>query len=197
MTLAALCCLVAALVQAGRELRRGRAILSLPAAHQSKRLRRIRGFYDRSRPGRRVAERLWRAQVHMSPSAWRCAQVLVAVPIATLLTPLGVDVLPALASASTAAPGRSRRRRLAGARLGFDRHPAQRSDAVEVSLRGRLASARPRHSGACACARHRARRMGERCSGDPGRGIALQTRRSRADGIARTAGCRGARPARW
>jgi Flp pilus assembly protein TadB len=37
----------------------------------------------------------------MSPSAWRCAQVLVAAPIATVLAALGIDALPALASAST------------------------------------------------------------------------------------------------
>src|SRR5207245_51135 len=52
---------------------------------------------------RRLGARLWRAQVRMPASAWRCAQALLAVPIATVLGALGLDAIPALASASTVA----------------------------------------------------------------------------------------------
>ncbi|HXA27256.1 MAG TPA: hypothetical protein VN193_00775 [Candidatus Angelobacter sp.] len=64
-------------------------------------MRRVAAFFDRSRPGRRLSVRLWRAQVHMSPSSWRCAQVLVAVPIATVLAAVSVGAMPAIAIAST------------------------------------------------------------------------------------------------
>src|SRR5258707_2928942 len=41
--------------------------------------------YDRSAAGRRIAARLWQAQIDMEPSSWRGAQALVALPAATLL----------------------------------------------------------------------------------------------------------------
>jgi hypothetical protein len=58
------------------------------------RLRALLRRYDRSARGRQLSARLWRAQIDMDPSSWRCAQALVALPAATLLIAIGAP-LPA------------------------------------------------------------------------------------------------------
>jgi Flp pilus assembly protein TadB len=102
MKLLALGCLLVALVLALRDLRRDSLRSRHSRAQRAAVLRRVAAIYDRSRAGRRLAVRLWRAQVHMSPSSWRIAQVLLAIPIATTLVAAGLDAAPAFASASTA-----------------------------------------------------------------------------------------------
>jgi len=102
MTLLALCCCVGALALAARDLRHARAATPGGGVHALGRLQRVAARYDRSRPGRRLANRLWRAQVHMSPAAWRFAQALALAPLATALAGFGMDAVPALVSASTA-----------------------------------------------------------------------------------------------
>jgi hypothetical protein len=92
-------CLLLAVALGGADLRRSAG--SRPAAPRPALLHRVAGRYDRSRPGRRLAERLWRAQVRLSPSAWRGAQVMLAAPVATTAVALGAAPLPALAAAMT------------------------------------------------------------------------------------------------
>ena len=58
--------------------------------------------YDHSPFGCRLEARLWAAQVRMAPSAWRCAQLLLAVPVATTLVAAGVGGITAVAGAFSA-----------------------------------------------------------------------------------------------
>lgn len=51
----------------------------------------VAGRYDTSSPGRRLAAHLWRAQINLSPSAWRCAQLFMTFPAATVLVALGAN----------------------------------------------------------------------------------------------------------
>lgn len=100
MRLLSLSFLLAALLLAVRDLRHerrshGGSAVSLRLVH------RLAAAYDASRPGRRLAERLWRAQIHLSPSRWRAAQALLTLPLGTTLIAFGVDAVPAFASAST------------------------------------------------------------------------------------------------
>jgi hypothetical protein len=100
MIAVALACSAAATWLGMRDLRTGRR-----TARPGDRgiVRRVVERYDRSRAGRRLAARLWRAQIHMSPAAWRCAQLLVAVPVTTLLIAAGAPPVGALTGAGTAA----------------------------------------------------------------------------------------------
>jgi len=45
--------------------------------------------YDRTPAGVRLASRLWSAQIAFSPSAWRAAQLLVAIPLGTMIVAIG------------------------------------------------------------------------------------------------------------
>ena len=64
-------------------------------------LRRLGELYDRSVPGRRLDTQLWAAQIDLSPSGWRCAQLLVAIPLTTTLLAIGAaPVLAVTASLS-------------------------------------------------------------------------------------------------
>jgi Flp pilus assembly protein TadB len=67
---------------------------------------RVARRYDASAMGRRLERRLWAAQVGLSPSGWRCAQLLVTMPLVTVLAGLGMGGLAALiASASISRAG--------------------------------------------------------------------------------------------
>jgi hypothetical protein len=57
---------------------------------------RLAARYDRSASAERLAQRLWLAQVGMTPATWRCAQLLMAVPVATTLIGCGASSLVAL-----------------------------------------------------------------------------------------------------
>lgn len=87
--------LLVALVLGVAGLRRRAAGRSAPLA------RRAAQRYERSRAGRRLGARLWRAQVHLPPAAWRVAQVLLAVPVATVIVAAGAAPVAALATAAT------------------------------------------------------------------------------------------------
>jgi hypothetical protein len=87
MSAVALLCLVIALVLGLRDVRRGQARPSKGRWRDA--LARIASLYDRSPMGRRLAARLWRAQMRTSPAGWRCRQVLILVPTAALLMALG------------------------------------------------------------------------------------------------------------
>jgi hypothetical protein len=127
----ALALLLGALTLGASDLRRTRRSRSVARARWRV-ARRIAARYDRSRPGRRLATRLWRAQIHMSAAGWRSAQLLVAVPAATALLALGIDPLPAFAAATTAI-------RIGGAAVLWSRRTSVRSaldGAAPVIARG-------------------------------------------------------------
>src|SRR5258707_15741820 len=99
MTALALACLLTALVLGTLDLR----ARNLAATTPPNRLRRIASLYDRSPMGKRLAARLWRAQVRMSPSSWRLAQCLLAVPAATTLMAFSVPGVPGTLTAASIA----------------------------------------------------------------------------------------------
>jgi Type II secretion system (T2SS), protein F len=95
----ALGCLLAALVLGCADLRS--RTRRAGAGHAPAVLARIAGRYDRSRAGRRLGVRLWNAQIHMSPAAWRAAQLMLAAPVATVAVASGATPPAGLAVAIT------------------------------------------------------------------------------------------------
>jgi Flp pilus assembly protein TadB len=71
-------------------------------------IRRLGRRYDSSIFGRRLEPQLWAAQVELSPAGWRCAQLLVAIPLGTVLAAAGVSgtVAATAALSMTRAGGR-------------------------------------------------------------------------------------------
>lgn len=96
---AALLCLVAALWLGIVELRRN--VGQVHAGARPSLLRRVGRRYDASRAGRRLAARLWSSQIPLSPAAWRAAQAMLAVPVATVAMGFGAAPLAALLTALT------------------------------------------------------------------------------------------------
>jgi hypothetical protein len=92
---------LAALVHGVGSLRTWRGLRRQSDGAQQSLLRRrlgwLGGIYDRSAAGRRVQRRLWAAQLTLGPSGWRCAQLLLALPLATVLLGAGLDLLPSMA----------------------------------------------------------------------------------------------------
>jgi len=71
-------------------------------------IRRLGRRYDVSIFGRRLEPQLWAAQLELSPAGWRCAQLLVAVPLGTVLAAAGASgaVAATAALSMTRAGGR-------------------------------------------------------------------------------------------
>jgi len=93
----AFCVLLAALAVGARDLRRERRD-GQSGAHL---VARLAQRFDRSRPGRRLGARLWRAQIRLSPAGWRGAQLMIAVPVAVIAAAAGAAPPAALAVAAT------------------------------------------------------------------------------------------------
>lgn len=51
--------------------------------------------YDSSPMGRRLAAKLWSAQIEVAPARWRCVQLALALPVATWLIAFGMATVPA------------------------------------------------------------------------------------------------------
>jgi Flp pilus assembly protein TadB len=72
---------------------------SSPAPRGRGTVRRLARRYDHSEPGRSLATRLWLAQIHLTPSEWRTAQILVGAPLCTVLLATGVPEWTAVSAA--------------------------------------------------------------------------------------------------
>lgn len=103
MNAVALACLLAALVLGLRGMRHGASRTSANRGRDA--LAHVAALYDRSAMGRRLATRLWRAQVRLSPAAWRCGQLLVMAPAATVLMAAGTAMTAALLAAASVVRG--------------------------------------------------------------------------------------------
>ncbi len=99
MRAATLLCLVAALWLGVAELRANGGRPQVAARVSL--LPRVARRYDASRAGRRLAARLWSSQIPLSPTAWRAAQAMLAVPVATVAIGLGAAPVAALLTAMT------------------------------------------------------------------------------------------------
>jgi hypothetical protein len=103
MNALALLCLLAALVLGARGMRSSSTRPSSSRGRDA--LARVAALYDGSPMGKRLAARLWRAQIRMSPIGWRCGQLLIMVPVATLLMAAGTAVMGAWLTAASVVRG--------------------------------------------------------------------------------------------
>ena len=105
------------------------------APAQPGRLARIASRYDRSRGGERLAVRLWRAQLDITPSRWRCGQASLAMPTFTLLLGFGASPLTGAGLAMTAVRFAS-----SAALLALRKRAPRALDAAAPSIARRLAT---------------------------------------------------------